>query len=166
MAKCFAGNMTAQRAADAVQVFGGSGYIGGIEDERLDEFWAPRDADRALAWDVYVELRTRIATQDLKDDEGDDVTALTSIYRLFPLTRERMQHHGVACSNAGALLTAFLNEKVRWFTAKWHKVSTDQRWKDNPDESRPEFRTELRDKLQPVLRRLADALSQLADARL
>lgn len=35
MAKCFAGDMAVARTADAVQVFGGSGYIRGIEVERL-----------------------------------------------------------------------------------------------------------------------------------
>jgi alkylation response protein AidB-like acyl-CoA dehydrogenase len=35
MAKCFAGDMAVARSADAVQVFGGSGYIRGFEVERL-----------------------------------------------------------------------------------------------------------------------------------
>lgn len=35
MAKCFAGDMAVARSADAIQVFGGSGYIRGFEVERL-----------------------------------------------------------------------------------------------------------------------------------
>jgi alkylation response protein AidB-like acyl-CoA dehydrogenase len=35
MAKCFASDMAVARSADAVQVFGGSGYIRGFEVERL-----------------------------------------------------------------------------------------------------------------------------------
>ncbi len=35
MAKCFAGDIAVARTADAVQVFGGSGYIRGFEVERL-----------------------------------------------------------------------------------------------------------------------------------
>lgn len=35
MAKCFAGDMAVNRSADAVQIFGGSGYIRGFEVERL-----------------------------------------------------------------------------------------------------------------------------------
>ncbi len=35
MAKCFAGDMAVTRSGDAVQVFGGSGYIRGFEVERL-----------------------------------------------------------------------------------------------------------------------------------
>ena len=137
----------------------------GIDDERMLEFWAPQEADRALAWDVYVELMTRITTQELKDDEGNDKSALDSVYALFKLTRAGLHEHGVACANTGALLTAYLNEKVRWFTAKWHKRSVDEQWEKNPTEQHPDFRSELRE-LQPVLRGLADALSHLADARL
>jgi alkylation response protein AidB-like acyl-CoA dehydrogenase len=35
IAKCFAGDMAVQRTSDAIQVFGGSGYIRGFEVERL-----------------------------------------------------------------------------------------------------------------------------------
>lgn len=139
-----------------------------IDVERHMEFWSPRDADRALAWDLYVELVTRVTVQELKDDEGNSKTALESVYKLFPLARESMKKHGVECSNAGTLITAFLNLKVRSFTAKWHPQA------DRIDESssnynsgiRNEFRRELREKMQPVLKDLANALSQLADARL
>lgn len=137
----------------------------GIDDQLSDEFWAPTDADRALAWDVYVELQTRIAVQTLRDDEGDDTTALTSIYKLFPLSRESMRRHGVECANTGVLLTAFLNQKVRNFTAQWHKRSVEERWSKKPGTKHPEFRAALKN-LQPELKQLARALSQLADAKL
>ena len=88
----------------------------GIGEERLTEFWAPTDPDRALAWDLYVELKTRITTQELKDDEGDDTTALKSVYQLFPMSRKFFHRHGVGCANAATLITAFLNEKIRRFT--------------------------------------------------
>jgi hypothetical protein len=137
----------------------------GIDDDQGDEFWSPTDCDRALAWDIYVELKTRIALQTLSDGEGDDTTALTSIHKLFTLSRERMQHHGVQCARAGLLITAFLNQKVRKFTAKWHKLSITEKWIDNSTASHSEFRAELKE-LQQTLKTLADALSHLADARL
>lgn len=137
----------------------------GIDSERLAEFWAPSQADRALAWDVYVELMTRIAVQELKDSEGSDKSALDSVYELFGLARTGMREHGVECANSGTLLTAYLNKKVRWFTAKWHKVSIDDDWKGNP---RPndDFRRELRDQVQPALSQLAKSLSVVAGASL
>ena len=137
----------------------------GISEDRLLEFWAPQEADRGLAWDIYVELMTRITTQKLDDNEGDDETALKSVYTLFGLSREYMHRHGVRGANTAALLTAYLNQKVRSFTAKWHKRSIDEKWKENTNQPHPEFRTELK-ALQPILRQLADALSHLADARL
>ena len=137
----------------------------GLDAERGNEFWSPNDSDRALAWDIYVELQTRIAVQPLKDEEGDDATALKSIADLFGLSRTSMRQHGVECANAGTLLTAFLNQKVRSFTAKWHKQSVEEKWSESPGAKHPEFRIALKDH-QPVLRTLAKALSQLADAKL
>lgn len=95
-----------------------------------------------------MELKTRVAVQELDDDEGDYLAALKIIFELFPLTRERMLYHGVQCARAGLLITAFLNKKVRKFTAKWHKLSINEKWKDNPETNRPEFRNELKE-LQP-----------------
>ena len=137
----------------------------GISEDRLLEFWAPQEADRGLAWDLYVELMTRITTQKLDDHEGDDNSALKSVYSLFALSRDYMHLHGVRSANTAALLTAYLNQKVRAFTAKWHKRSLDEKWAESTSQSRPEFRTDLH-ALQPVLRQLAEALSHLADARL
>ena len=133
--------------------------------ERRDEFWAPTDADRAFAWEVYVELMTRITVQELADDDGDDATALTSVYRLFDLSRESMKRHGVACANSAALVAAFLNERVRKFTAKWHPISLEEKWQQSPGTRCKAFRDELTE-IQDELRELAGALSHLADARL
>jgi Uncharacterized alpha/beta hydrolase domain (DUF2235) len=137
----------------------------GIDDERLEEFWSPTDADRGLAWDTYVELQTRITTQELREDEGNDYSALESVYKLFPNSREYMHKHGVRCANAAALLTAYLNQKVRRFTAKWHQPSWDENWEEANGKSHAEFRQDLKE-IQPILRKLATALSDLADARL
>jgi len=136
-----------------------------FDKDRILEFWAPCAADRALAWDLYVELKTRITTQDLQDDVGNDESALTSVYNLFDLSRKSIRQHGVQCANTATLLIGFLNQKIRGFTAKWHKRSVDDKWKDNPSISRPEFRAELK-AMQETLRQLAVALSEIADAQL
>ncbi|MEM9369126.1 MAG: DUF2235 domain-containing protein [Planctomycetota bacterium] len=139
-----------------------------FDDERLIEFWSPREADRALAWDIYVELMTRITVQELKDTEGNSQAALTSVYQLFPLSRECMKRHGVDSANAATLITLFLNNRVRWFTAKWHPLSKKINEGSDACDSVlvREFRTELREKIQPALRLLANALSLLADAKI
>lgn len=38
--------------------------------------WSPKDPDRKAAWDLYIELLTRVATQDLAPKHGDEKTAL------------------------------------------------------------------------------------------
>ncbi len=136
-----------------------------IDYEKQGYFWSPTSADRALAWEVYIELQTRIAVQSLGDEEGDDLTALKSIYLLFPITRECLRKHGVDCSNSGTLITTFLNEKIRPFSARWHRVSEEDKWEDERGLIHQEFRKALRD-VQPNLRTLASALAHLADARL
>lgn len=132
---------------------------------REDEFWAPGPADRALAWDLLVEMQTRVSLQSLADDEGDDLAALKSVYDLFGHARAFMHRHGVDSANTSALITAFLNHHVRPFTARWHRQSLEQDWGGRRGEIDDEFRAALK-ALQPRLERLAGALSQLADARL
>ncbi|MYH59417.1 MAG: acyl-CoA dehydrogenase, partial [Boseongicola sp. SB0675_bin_26] len=63
MAKCFASDMAVQRTADAVQVFGGSGYIRGMEVERLY-----RDAKITQIYEGTNQIqRTIIARELLKN---------------------------------------------------------------------------------------------------
>ena len=49
----------------------------------LEGEFAPRDADRAAAWDLYVELLTRVTTQYLTPEAGDEKTALDSVHAIF-----------------------------------------------------------------------------------
>ena len=46
-----------------------------------------QEADKDAAWDLYVEMLTRIVTQPLPAKTGDEKTALESVYSLFPTTR-------------------------------------------------------------------------------
>lgn len=137
----------------------------GIDPEQLSLFWSPTEQDRSLAWDLIVELQTRITTQDLHDDEGNDHTALESVYKLFPNSRDYMHKHGLHSANAGTLITAYLNQKIRRFTAKWHQPSIEENWKSGHGHSHNEFRKDLKT-LQPTLRKLASALSDLAGVKL
>ncbi len=58
-------------------------FLGKISGE-----WAPDEAERLAAWEMYVELATRITVQPLTPDEGLIREALTSYYSLFATTRE------------------------------------------------------------------------------
>ena len=134
----------------------------GIATTLLSSFWAPTDSDKALAWDVYVELATRITTQDLEDGTGIDKTALDSVYRLFGVSRDFMHLHGPGCANVSILLQAYLNEKVRPFTAMWHKKSVEEKWSAESPAINQDFRDQLKSKIQPALRHLCIALGDIA----
>jgi hypothetical protein len=146
--------------------------IGGVTIE-------PNDVEQRAAWSLYVELVSRIAIQPLKDDEGLLREALTSLYRLFEVTRTVLKEAGPEVGNGpeslGAIALAVLNDGLRPFLAKWHprlKAYEDLRKPDvsQPDHERnwPEYNN-LRGELvtlQGNLRDYADALGKIAGVKL
>ncbi|MCD4673622.1 MAG: hypothetical protein K8R77_13235 [Anaerolineaceae bacterium] len=84
----------------------------------------PDDAQKNAAWELYVELTTRIAVQELKDDEGLVREALTSLYRLFDITRGILRAAGPGVAKGpnslGKVAIDVLNVGLRPFLAKWH----------------------------------------------
>lgn len=86
----------------------------------LEMEWVPRDEDKNAAWELYVELLTRVATQRLVPAQGTERAALGSIYQLFPLTREIIKRNGRPCANFAKLAVVVLNQIVRPFTTRWH----------------------------------------------
>jgi hypothetical protein len=125
----------------------------------LEAEFAPRDPDRSAAWDLYVELLTRITTQYLPPEVGDERTALDSVYAIFPLTREILRKHGSGSGEFAKLAIPILNQIVRPFTAKWHRLSLSGAFKDKAH--RLEFRKDL-SALQPILRHYTAALADMA----
>lgn len=125
----------------------------------LDLNFEPKDPDREAAWELYVELLTRITTQSLAEEDGDEKTALESVYQLFPITREVLKKH-YRSDQFAKITIIVLNQIVRPFTAKWHKRSLDGAFKEPI--SRKEFREEL-DILQEHLRQYTRMLSEMAD---
>jgi len=121
--------------------------------------WQPKDEDKNAAWELYVELITRVSTQHLEPDEGDEAAALKSIYELFGLTRSTIKHHGRYCINFARIAVVMLNQKVRPFTATWHRQMVAG---ELDGTARETFRTELR-ALQVDLRNYTHLLADLAD---
>lgn len=99
------------------------------------------DVDKKAAWELYVEMLTRIVTQPLNDQHGIEKTALDSIFSLFPTTREILKKYGSGCINFAKIAIIVLNQKVRPFTAKWHKICNENGFENM--EIRLEFRKEL-----------------------
>lgn len=125
----------------------------------LEMEWKPQDADRTAAWELYVELLTRITTQPLPAADGDEATALASVHALFPLTREVLKRSGRDCTEFAKIAVVVLNQVVRPFTAKWHRLSLGNAF-ESP-KGRKEFRRELAE-LQPRLRAYTKMLADMA----
>jgi hypothetical protein len=120
----------------------------------------PTDEDRAAAWDLYTELRTRITCQPLHYLAGDEQTALESVATLFKQARELIHQYGAKSRHFTTITVFTLNRVVRPFTAKWHKAVTDGRLKN--EDVRHQLREELVE-LQGVLRKFCTVLAALAE---
>jgi len=125
----------------------------------LEAEFHPDDADRAGAWELYIELLTRVTTQYLSPEHGDEQTALESVHSLFPLTREILKRNGSSATEFAKLAIPVLNQVIRPFTAKWHRLSLAGAFKDAARCA--EFRAELSE-LQKLLRNYSRALADLA----
>lgn len=125
----------------------------------LEMEWEPQEADKEAAWDMYIELLTRITIQPLLDEDGVEQAALDSVYDLFGITREVIKSHGRECIEFAKLAVVILNQVIRPFTARWHKLSQEGVF-DNP-ESCQVFRGELRD-LQKELIKYTKMLAEIA----
>lgn len=125
----------------------------------LESEWEAKEKDKDAAWELYVELLTRIATQPLSAEHGDEKTALESVYSLFSLTRTTIKHHGRDCINFTKIAVVVLNQIIRPFTAKWHKLLVAGAF--NEPEKCKEFRREL-ETLQVDLRKYTKMLADMA----
>jgi hypothetical protein len=125
----------------------------------LDMEWKPVDEDKDAAWELYIELLTRITTQPLEVEHGDEQSALSSIHAIFSLTREVIKNKGRHCIEFTKIAVVVLNQIVRPFTAKWHKLSLVGAF-DDPKQCEL-FREELQE-LQEILKRYTQMLANMA----
>lgn len=86
--------------------------------------------DEIAAWEMYVELITRVTTQKLLEDDGDEKTALDSIYSLFGVTRDILKRHGINGQSFAKITIIVLNQIIRPFTAKWHRINIKNGFKE------------------------------------
>jgi hypothetical protein len=119
----------------------------------------PAQSDRDAAWELYIELLTRVTTQKLQPEDGDEKTALDSIYSLFAITRSTIKHYGRDCFEFTKLAIVVLNQVIRPFTAKWHRISNDGGFDD--EATCLQFREELT-RLQFFIRCYTQALADMA----
>lgn len=130
-----------------------------INAEFLEVELSFNDTDKNAAWELYVELLTRITTQTLDPKDGDELTALNSVFSIFPTTREILKRNGRSCVQFTKLAVIILNQVIRPFTAKWHKQSMSGAFAQT--HKCEEFRTDLT-AIQANLRNYTGMLSDIA----
>jgi hypothetical protein len=153
-------------------------FIGSVEG-----IWEPDENERNAAWELYVELITRISVVELKPDEGLLREAISSLYSLFATTRDILKKYGASVARPkgentisfGYLSVAILNTVLRPVLSKWHPLLLDyeNRRAENistiEHEKKWEKSEELRKNLNDVrfvLIEYADLLARVADVPL
>jgi hypothetical protein len=86
----------------------------------------PDEVQQRAAWELYVELTTRVTVQPLGADEGLMREALSSFYVLFGATREILRQAGPEVAQGpnsfGPVAIEVLNKGLRPFLARWHPL--------------------------------------------
>lgn len=122
----------------------------------IEGTWSPDNNEKDAAWEMYIELITRIAIVELKPNEGLLREALSSLHSLFNTTRNILKNHGSSIAkhkgknsiSFGYIAVAILNTVLRPILAKWHPILLDyennrkrkvsplqheQKWKHNQE---------------------------------
>lgn len=97
------------------------------------EAWRPGEAEKQAAWEIYVELVTRVPMTILENDQGLLREALASFYSLFQTTRIILRQFGPFQTPSDAepeqsvsfLAVRMLNMALRPFLSKWHPLLKD-----------------------------------------
>ncbi len=92
---------------------------------------------RDAAWELKVELSTRVSSVELVNGTGCDKTALSSLHSLFDTWRLILRDKGVESLQFLNHSKVYFDDTLRPFTTKWHTALND-----SPDQSES-FRCEL-----------------------
>ncbi|MEM6436428.1 MAG: hypothetical protein AAF773_21660 [Cyanobacteria bacterium P01_D01_bin.115] len=122
--------------------------------------WEADPTEQNAAWELYVELVTRVAVQSLSADHGTVREAMNSLYSLFGSTREILRKAGpkvgAAHDSVGGIAIAVLNRGLRPFLSKWHPLL--QSWEaKRAIEVSPQAHEKAWEQ-EPILRRELEAL--------
>lgn len=101
--------------------------------ETIEGIWYPIESERRAAWDMYVEIVTRIPVAYVKPQMGSLRISLSSLYKLFDVTREILRKYGSSVARPrveGQLSFGYLSINVldlilRPFMMKWHPLLAD-----------------------------------------
>ena len=109
----------------------------------LSGTWEPDESERSAAWEMYVELATRVSTQPLEEGQGLLREALASLHALFGITREILRRHGPTVARRkgegdysfAEIAVYVLNSGIRPILTKWHPLLRHHESLRPPDSS-------------------------------
>lgn len=140
--------------------------------------WEVTQTESKAAWELYIELVTRVAVQPLDSEEGLARGAMNSLYSLFASTRDILRKAGpevgAAHDSVGGIAIAVLNNGLRPVLAKWHpllqtwEAQRDPKVSPNVHEQAWEHSLTLRGELEALrqdLTKYAQALAEIAGVR-
>ena len=140
----------------------------------------PNDEERQAAWELYVELVTRVALARVDPELGSLRTALTSLHSLFDTTRHILRTHGPEIAvpdddsdlSFGYIAVSILNGVLRPVLEKWHPRLEAHEHNRQPDMSAiehenawsesVELRAALHDEVRVMLLDYAKVLQEIA----
>lgn len=145
--------------------------IGGIEGN-----WEFDEKEKEAAWEMYVELVTRISVVKLEHDEGLLREALSSLHTLFSTTREILRKYGPSVAEPkgdenlsfGYIAVVILNTLIRPVLSKWHPLLLDYESKKGnisplEHEQNWDKHEELREVLEDVRLKLIEYANLLSE---
>jgi hypothetical protein len=134
----------------------------------------PDEVEQQAAWELYVELSTRVSTQPIQLDEGLIQESLESLYTIFSVTRDILKRAGPSVAKGpdsfGDIAIKVLNEGIRPFLNKWHpRLSVyedrgDSQYSSFDPPHAEEYYNELA-VLQTELEQYIEALAQISGIR-
>jgi hypothetical protein len=146
--------------------------LGGIQGT-----WEPNDAEKKAAWEMYIELATRISAAPLDPEDGILREALSSMHSIFGTTRDILRQYGPEVAqyegkermSFGYLAIEILNNVLRPLLAKWHPLlqSYESKRSDKisvaEHERNWERNQELRQEIDKVRTSLVEYIDTLAN---
>ena len=105
--------------------------------------WGADESEQRAAWEMYVELVTRVSVVPLGRDDGLVREALTSLHAMFGETRRILREYGPESAmpakkmsvSFGSLAVDVLNVWLRPFLSKWHPLLLDHEHRRPPSVS-------------------------------
>lgn len=96
----------------------------------VEGVWEADEKQQLAAWEMYVELITRVAVQPLGAERGLLREALTSLHSLFGETRRILKQYGPSVATPlhptalafGQIAVDVLNRSLRPLLARWHPL--------------------------------------------